>query len=92
MLTFRIVLALHRPFIKLLNIYIPRPVLRALYHPYLHERGFDKMAPHVIIDEYNLTIALLITLAWQMIGFFIAWTLQVSPPSTVLNLRREKYC
>jgi hypothetical protein len=38
------------------------------------------MAPHVIIDQYNLTISLLITIGWQLCGFFIAWTLQVSPP------------
>ena len=35
------------------------------------------MAPHVIIDKYNLTISLLITIAWQISGFAIAWTLQV---------------
>jgi len=35
------------------------------------------MAPHVIIDQYNLVITLLITIAWQLTGFFIAWTLQV---------------
>ena len=35
------------------------------------------MAPRVIIDEYNLVITLLITIAWQLTGFFIAWTLQV---------------
>jgi len=35
------------------------------------------MAPHVIIDQYNLTISLLITIGWQLTGFFIAWTLQV---------------
>lgn len=29
-----------------------------------------------VIDPYNLTIAFLITLAWQVTGFFIAWTLQ----------------
>ncbi|CAD6565422.1 MAG: hypothetical protein TREMPRED_001271 [Tremellales sp. Tagirdzhanova-0007] len=34
------------------------------------------MSPHEIIDPYNLTISLLITLAWQVTGFFIAWTLQ----------------
>ncbi|WWC59242.1 uncharacterized protein I303_101792 [Kwoniella dejecticola CBS 10117] len=32
------------------------------------------MSPHIIIDQYNLTISFLITLAWQMIGFAIAWT------------------
>ncbi|WWD22159.1 hypothetical protein CI109_106648 [Kwoniella shandongensis] len=34
------------------------------------------MSPHTIIDPYNLTISLLITLAWQLVGFAIAWTLQ----------------
>lgn len=30
-----------------------------------------------VIDRYYLVITLLITLAWQIGGFFIAWTLQV---------------
>jgi hypothetical protein len=35
------------------------------------------MAPaHTIIDPYNLTITLLITIAWQCTGFAIAWTFQ----------------
>jgi hypothetical protein len=29
-----------------------------------------------VIDPYYLTISFLITLAWQVTGFFIAWTLQ----------------
>jgi hypothetical protein len=29
------------------------------------------------IDRYYLVISFLITLGWQMLGFFIAWTLQV---------------
>ncbi|ORX34414.1 hypothetical protein BD324DRAFT_635770 [Kockovaella imperatae] len=32
------------------------------------------MSPHVIIDKYNLVISLLITIAWQLSGFAIAWT------------------
>lgn len=32
--------------------------------------------PYTIIDPYNLTITLLITIAWQITGFAIAWTLQ----------------
>ena len=35
------------------------------------------MSPHVIIDKYNLTISLLITIAWQIAGFIIAWTFKV---------------
>ena len=31
---------------------------------------------HVVLDKYNLAISLLITVAWQCTGFFIAWTLQ----------------
>jgi hypothetical protein len=34
------------------------------------------MAVHSIIDPYNLTITLLITIAYQCLGFAIAWTLQ----------------
>ncbi|KAK8846781.1 hypothetical protein IAR55_005869 [Kwoniella newhampshirensis] len=34
------------------------------------------MSPHTIIDSYNLTISLLVTLGWQLGGFAIAWTLQ----------------
>ncbi|EIW68746.1 hypothetical protein TREMEDRAFT_31874 [Tremella mesenterica DSM 1558] len=34
------------------------------------------MSPHAIIDKYNLTISLLITIAWQLTGFAVAWTLQ----------------
>lgn len=34
------------------------------------------MAVHYIIDQYYLVITLLITIAWQCLGFFIAWTLQ----------------
>jgi hypothetical protein len=34
--------------------------------------------PAYVIDRYYLTITLLITLAWQIAGFAIAWTLQVS--------------
>ncbi|WVF70000.1 hypothetical protein IAT40_004786 [Kwoniella sp. CBS 6097] len=30
--------------------------------------------PYTIIDQYNLTISLLITIAWQVMGFAIAWT------------------
>ena len=33
------------------------------------------MAP-IVIDQYYLTISFLITLAWQVTGFAIAWTLQ----------------
>jgi len=29
------------------------------------------------IDRYYLVVSFLITLGWQMLGFFIAWTLQV---------------
>lgn len=36
------------------------------------------MAPIQIIDKYNLVISLLITVAWQMMGFAIAWTFKVS--------------
>ncbi|ORY27802.1 hypothetical protein BCR39DRAFT_537367 [Naematelia encephala] len=32
------------------------------------------MVIHEIIDPYNLTISVLITLAWQAMGFAIAWT------------------
>jgi hypothetical protein len=31
-----------------------------------------------ILDKYYLTITLLVTVAYQLSGFFIAWTLQVS--------------
>lgn len=31
-----------------------------------------------VIDQYYLVITLLITIGWQCLGFFIAWTLQVS--------------
>jgi len=41
-----------------------------------------RMVVHEIIDPYNLTITLLITIAWQCIGFAIAWTLQVSCASS----------
>ncbi|KAK4686016.1 hypothetical protein P7C73_g4119, partial [Tremellales sp. Uapishka_1] len=34
------------------------------------------MAPISIIDPYNLTITLLITIGYQCLGFAIAWTLQ----------------
>lgn len=37
------------------------------------------MATAFVIDKYYLVITLLITLGWQCLGFFIAWTLQVSP-------------
>lgn len=30
-----------------------------------------------VIDDYYLVISLLITVGWQCLGFFIAWTLQV---------------
>ena len=36
------------------------------------------MATAFVIDRYYLTITFLITLAWQCLGFFIAWTFQVS--------------
>jgi hypothetical protein len=35
------------------------------------------MATAFVIDRYYLTITFLITLAWQCLGFFIAWTFQV---------------
>lgn len=35
------------------------------------------MATAFVIDKYYLTITFLITLAWQCLGFFIAWTFQV---------------
>ncbi len=34
------------------------------------------MSPKQIIDPYNLTITLLITIGYQCLGFAIAWTLQ----------------
>lgn len=49
--------------------------LRSSLHPY---DTSDTMAPIQIIDKYNLVISLLITMAWQMMGFAIAWTFKVS--------------
>jgi hypothetical protein len=37
------------------------------------------MSPVHVLDRYYLAITALITLAWQLAGFFIAWTLQVRP-------------
>ncbi|TDL23754.1 DUF1295-domain-containing protein [Rickenella mellea] len=34
------------------------------------------MAPVHVLDKYYLSITLLITVAYQLLGFFIAWTLQ----------------
>lgn len=42
-----------------------------------------------VIDQYYLTISFLITLAWQVTGFFIAWTLQfdkITGMSTIAQL------
>jgi len=36
------------------------------------------MSPTLIIDKYNLTFSLLITIAYQMLGFAVAWTFKVS--------------
>jgi hypothetical protein len=41
------------------------------------------MVSHIIIDKWYLTISFLITLAWQLTGFAIAWTFKVS--CTLLN-------
>lgn len=41
------------------------------------------MVSHIIIDKWYLTISFLITLAWQLTGFAIAWTFKVS--SILLN-------
>lgn len=37
------------------------------------------MSPVHLLDKYYLAITALITLAWQLSGFFVAWTLQVWP-------------
>lgn len=34
------------------------------------------MAPTNVLDQYYLAITLLVTVAYQMLGFAIAWTLQ----------------
>jgi len=34
------------------------------------------MSPVHVLDKYYLGITILVTLGWQMMGFFIAWTLQ----------------
>lgn len=36
------------------------------------------MATAFVIDKYYLTFTFLVTFAYQCLGFFIAWTLQVS--------------
>ena len=35
------------------------------------------MAPVHVLDDFYLAITVLITIAYQFSGFFIAWTLQV---------------
>lgn len=45
-----------------------------------------------VIDPYYLTVSFLITLAWQVTGFFIAWTLQfdkITGMSSTFSCRDE---
>lgn len=35
------------------------------------------MSPVTVLDRYYLAITLLITIGYQLLGFVIAWTLQV---------------
>lgn len=35
------------------------------------------MSPVHLLDRYYLVITALITIAWQLTGFFVAWTSQV---------------
>ncbi|KAJ3475924.1 hypothetical protein NLI96_g11511 [Meripilus lineatus] len=37
------------------------------------------MAPVHVLDKYYLSITLLVTIGYQLLGFAIAWTLQISP-------------
>ena len=47
------------------------------------ERASHSLPPNMfpihVLDRYYLAITALITVAWQLAGFFVAWTLQVRP-------------
>lgn len=37
------------------------------------------MAPVLVLDKYYLGITILVTIGYQLLGFFIAWTFQARP-------------
>jgi hypothetical protein len=58
-------------------------VVRSVLSPGDPDSISGAMVSHFIIDKWYLTISFLITLAWQLTGFAIAWTFKVS--CTLLN-------
>jgi hypothetical protein len=48
-------------------------------HAYTLHLTLTHMSPVHVLDRYYLAITALITVAWQLAGFFVAWTLQVRP-------------
>ena len=37
------------------------------------------MSPVDVLDKYYFAVTAFITVAWQLAGFFVAWTFQVRP-------------